>query len=340
MTTFAQIFCSVNDLLVDPQPPAGGVEILYREIQAASQTILQEIGEFIPVTMTRKFNGRGRSKLFVPPLLSLTSLVNDGTTIAATDYILQPDGRFWANGPYTSLVVNPDAVVLSTFADKVDAVELPGRWGLYEETSPTGATLGAAQSSSESLLQVSDGSKFSPGVVPLIGTEQELITAYCAPLAAVTTLNGAIDATQETIILASGALVKVEEIIRTNLEQMRIMDINSNTLYVQRHFNRTLGAAHSTGAAVDVYRKFVVERGVNGTVAAAHDNATAVSRYLVPDDVLFLCKEIATLMLNKATTGYAGRSGNQELGTVYYNDAFPRFDLERIRDHYTIKTVR
>jgi hypothetical protein len=90
---------------------------------------------------------------------------------------------------------------------------------------------------------------------------------------------------------------------------------------------------------VDVYRKFTVVREVNGTTAAAHDNATAISRYLVPADILFLCKEIATLMLNKAGSNYAGKSGNDQLGTVFYNDAFPRFDLERIRDHYSIKAV-
>lgn len=336
----AQLFCTVNDLLSDPQPPAGNVEILFKEIQAASQTIQQEIGEFIPVTMTRKFDGRGRQKLFIPPVLAVTGLVNDDTAIAATDYILQPDGRFWPNGPYTSLEVSPDATVLSAFADKKEGVELPARWGLYEEIEVTGATLGISQSDSKTTLQVSDGSKISPGAVLLIGSEQELVTGYSTPVAAITTLNGTIDATQETIILTNGALVNIGEILRLGVEQMRILDIATHTLYVQRHWNKTFGAAHATGASVDVYRKFTVVREVNGTVAAAHYLATIISRYLVPADVLFLCKEIATLMILKATSGYAGRTGNQELGTVYYNDAFPRFDLERIRDHYSIKTVR
>jgi hypothetical protein len=85
-----------------------------------------------------------------------------------------------------------------------------------------------------------------------------------------------------------------------------------------------------------VYRKLEVVRGVNGTTAATHLISTAISRYLVPADVLFLCKEIATLMAHKAETGYAGRTGNAELGQVFYNDAFPRYDIERVRDHYRI----
>jgi hypothetical protein len=336
----AQLYCTINDLLNDPQPPAGDIEILFKEIQAASQTILQEIGEFIPVSETRKLAGQG-PRLYLPPFLGLTgAIVNDGTTLAATDYILQPGNRHWHNGPYSMIEVDPDAANLSEWESEAEGIEIPARWGLYEETEDTGAILGAAQSSSETTLQVSNGSKLSPGAVPLIGSEQELVTGYSTPVAAVTTLNGAIDATQETIVLTNGALVNVGEIIRIGVEQLRILDIATHTLYVQRHWNKTLGASHITGSNVDAYRKFTVVRGVNGTTAASHLISVAVSRYLVPGDVLFLCKEIATLMLNKASGGYAGRSGNQELGTVYYMDAFPRYDLDRIREHYSIRTVR
>lgn len=341
MTTNAQIFCTIYDLLNDPQPPAGDIAILYKEIQAASQTILQEIGEFIPFTETRKFSGSG-SRLYLPPFLAITgTVINDGTNLVSTDYILQPGERHWRNGPYSMIEVDPDAANLSEWAEETEAIEIPARWGLYEETEDTGATLGVAQTTaSETTLQVSNGSKLSPGAVALIGTEQELVTSYGTPAAAVTTLNGTIDAIQETIVVTNGALLNIDEIIRMDVEQMRILDKATHTLYVQRHWNKTLGAAHTTGVSVDAYRTFTVVRGANGTTAAAHLINAAVSRYLVPGDVLFLCKEIATLMLNKAASGYAGRTGNQEMGTVYYNDAFPRFDLERVRDHYSIKTVR
>ena len=343
---FAQIMCTVNDLLSDPQPPAGDVAILYREIQAASRTIQQEIGEFIPVSETRKFAGNPASvdaisRLFIPPLLGLTgSILNDGTTLVAADYILTPRERHWRNGPYSEIDVAPDASNLSAWSDEQEGVAIPGRWGLYEETEDTAATVAALQTDSAISLQVSDGAKLSPGAVLLIGSEQELISGYNTPVTGVTTLNGTIDLTQETIILTNGALVNIGEIIRIGVEQMRILDISTHTLYVQRHWSKTLGAAHTTGASVDVYRKFVVARGANGTTAAAHAVSAAISRYLVPGDVLFLCKEIATLMLNKAGTGYAGKTGNEQTGSVYYNDAFPRYDLERIREHYSIRTVR
>lgn len=339
---FGQLFCTVNDLFNDPQPPAGDVALLFKQIQAASKTIQQEIGEFIPVSETRKFASEsGGLRLFIPPMLGLTgSITNDGTTLVNTDYILQPGEKHWRNGPYSEIDVDPDAANLSAWSNELDEIVIPARWGLYEETEATGATLGASQTDSATGLQASDGSKVSPGAVLLIGSEQELVTGYDTPVTAITTLNGAIDATQETITLANGALVNIGEIIRIGVEQMRILDISSNTVYVQRHWNKTLGATHATSSAVDVYRKFIVARAVNGTTAAIHSQGAAISRYLVPADILFLCKEIATLMLNKATTGYAGKSGNQELGTVFYNDAFPRYDLERIKEHYAIKTVR
>ena len=342
MTTYAQLYCTVNDLLMDPTPPAGSVELLLKEIQAASVTIQQEIGEFVPVSETKKFQGSGKDRLWIPALLGLTGvIVNDDVSLAATDFIYCPDGRHWRNGPYSWLEVDPEhATNLGTWSPEREGVEIPGRWGLYEETADSGATVAAQQDASQTSLQVSNAAKFSPGLVALIGTEQELVSGYDTPVASVTTLNGGIDAVQETITAANGALLNIDEIIRVGVEQMRILDIATHTLYVQRHWNKTLGAAHLTGAAVDVYRKFTVSRAVNGTTAAVHAAAAGISRYVVPADVLFLCKEIATLMLNKAGGGYAGKTGNAELGQVYYNDAFPRYDLERIREHYRIPVVR
>jgi hypothetical protein len=338
MTTYAQIFCTIADLLLDPAPPAGGVDLLYKQIQAASQTILQEIGNFIPICETRYFRGNGGGRLYIPVLLNLTGeIVNDDVSLAATDFIYKPDERHWLNGPYSWLEVDEEnATNLGTWSTDQDDVEIPGKWGLWDENADTGATVAAQQDANATGLQVSDGSKISPGAVALIGSEQELVTGYDTPVTAVITLNGTIDANQETIVLANAALVIIGEIIRIGVEQMRILDIATNTVYVQRHWNKTLGAAHPTGAAVDVYRKFVVSRGVNGTTLAIHAALAGISRYLVPADILFLCKEIATLMANKAGTGYAGKTGNAELGQVYYNDAFPRYDLERIRDHYMI----
>jgi hypothetical protein len=97
---------------------------------------------------------------------------------------------------------------------------------------------------------------------------------------------------------------------------------------------------HADNAAVDVYRTVTVERGVNGTDAATHALNTAISRYYVPDDVMMLTREIAMLSVNKALSGYQGRTGNADTGVVFYNDIFPRYDIETVKKNYHIPRAR
>jgi hypothetical protein len=91
---------------------------------------------------------------------------------------------------------------------------------------------------------------------------------------------------------------------------------------------------------VDVYRTYAVERGVNGTTAALHTAVSAISCYMVPDDIFFLAKEIACLMKKKEESAYAGKTGNAALGETFYNDIFPRFDIEPVKRHYKIAVKR
>lgn len=338
MTTFAQIYCSINDLLTGPQPLAGSADFLMEKIKVASRAIQQEIGDFIPVTETRKFHGHGKTRLYLPPFIAITELKNDGTTITNTQYITGPSGAFWRNGPYNHAEIDPDATELSAFEDEAEGVEITARYGLYEETETTGATVATTQSNSAATLAVSDGSKLSPGVVAYIGTEQELVTGYSTPTS-VTQLNGAIDATQETITVDNGALVKVGEVIRIGLEQARVIDINGHNLYLQRRWNNTVADDHANDTAVEVYRTFTVSRGVNGTTAAEHLSTVVIFRMLVPGNIKELCIKIAVLAAMQAQTSYSGRSGNNDTGQTYYYDTYPRFDLERLRDEYSIKTM-
>ena len=332
-----QIFCTIEELLADADDNGGNAAALMKHMRAASQVILQEIGKFIPLTEEVRLDGNGKTRLFVPPLLAITSIVNGDDTLVSTDYLLRPNGRMWTDGPYTHLDVDPDAANLSTWYGEQDSVVINGRWGLYEKSEDTGANTGASeQSASTTSLVVTNGSKVSPGMVCLIGSEQQLVTDYGAVTASVTTLSEDLDLVEEEINVANGALVYVGEIIRCGFEQMKILDINSNTLYVKRGWNGTKKATHTSAGAVDVYRTFSVERAVNGTTAAIHTAGSDIYRYLVPEDVRILCVEIATLMRKKALGGFAGKSGNSELGEVYYHDMFPRFDLDRVRSHYQI----
>lgn len=338
MTQFAQIFCTVADLIADTQSPVADEARFYAAIREASDFIQKEIGWFIPVSMTRKFNGRNKTVLFVPPLLAVTQIVNDDDTLASADYQLLPQESFWANGPYCQVVIDVDATNLSFWNNEDDGVQITGRWGKYERSGLTGATVAdtTKQTDSQTTLKVSDGSKVSPGMVLLIGSEQELATGWASPTTSVTQLNGAMTATDETLTVDNGALLNVGEVLRIGFEQMYISDKNGHICAVKRGWNGTARVLHADDSAVDAYRTMNVERGVNGTTAAEHTNGTAISRYFAPDDIQGLTKQIAFLLVEKAKSGYQGKTGNQETGTVFYHDAFPRFDIERLRNAYFI----
>lgn len=345
MTQYAQLFCTVNDLVSDKQA-AGIDEVrMFQAIRDASDFVQKEIGWFVPVTLTRALRGSGSNKLFLSPLLAITSIVNwaittSPVTLSASDYLLKPDGGFWANGPFTQIIVNPYSTKLRAWCDLPNGVQIAGRWGMYERSGPTGATVqdSTTQSDSQLTLKVSDGGKVSPGMVLSIGDEQEAVTGWDAPTTNVTTINmtSGMTTSDEVLTVANAALLHIGEIIRAGFEQMKIRDIQGNDCEVIRSWNGTRKVAHANSLAIDVYRTVTVERAMNGTTAAAHAKDTVISRYLVPDDILYLTKEIATLSANKALSGYQGRTGNAETGVVFYNDAYPRFDIETVKSNYYI----
>lgn len=340
MTTYAQVFCTVADLSGDTKSPGADESRLYQAIREASDYIQKEIGWFIPVTLTRYYHGSGLIDLFVDPLLAISSISDYGVALTAGDYILKPDQAHWPNGPYSKLTADPDSTLLSGWTDVIDAVCIAGRWGKYDRSAATLATVAdtTQQTNSQTTLKASSGAQVSPGMLLLIGSEQELVTGWSDPTTSATTVTEPVTASTDQLTLASAALINVGEIIRIDFEQMKVTDrrVSSNLVSVIRGYNGTSRVTHADNAAVDVYRTVNVERGVNGTTAAEHLNAVVISRYFVPDDILFLTKEIATLMVNKASSGYQGRTGNAELGVVFYNDAFPKMDIDRIRDSYLL----
>jgi hypothetical protein len=340
MTVYAQLFCTVADLVSDAQSPGLDEARMFQAIREASDVLQKEIGWFIPVTQTLNFHGHDADALFVPPLLAVTAISDYGTSLTSVDYILKPDGGMWANGPYTRLLVDPDSSLIAVWTGEVDAVAITGRWGKFEKTAALSATVAdtTQQSDSQLTLKLSSAAEVSPGMVLLIGSEQELVTGWSTPTNSVSTLNGAVSATDESITVTNGALFSIGETIRVDFEQMKIVDIRTHQLAVIRGWNGTGRIAHLTSTAVDAYRTVTVERAVNGTLAAAHLNGVSMSRYIAPNDIGYLCKQIATLIANKAKGGYQGRTGNAELGVVFYHDAFPRQDIERIKALYTIRS--
>ena len=339
MTANAQLFCTVADLVADTNSAGVDEARMLQAIREASAVLQKEIGWFIPVTATRYFKApEAAFTLFVPPLLAITAIANETESLTGADYILKPDLGHWPDGPYSRLVADPDSSLLYSWSDLENGVTITGRWGKYEKSKSTAATVAdtTQQSSSQTTLKLSSAAVVSLGMVLLIESEQQLVTGWEDPTTNATTLSANIATTDESFSVASGAALNVGEIIRIDFEQMKIKDKKTNSINVIRGWNGTARAAHTSSTAVDVYRTVTVERGVNGTSAAVHANGTAISRYLAPDDIQYLTKQIATLIVNKARSGYQGRTGNDQTGVVFYNDAFPRYEMDRIKKSYLL----
>jgi hypothetical protein len=330
-------YCTIAELVEALRMPGVRSEAqAMRTIRSASSQIEREIGQFIPTTATRYYDGTHPTVLAIDPLLAETSIADDGDALETTDYVLYPRARHWENGPYTRVEIDPDSS--ERWTQEADVIAIAGRWGKYEDTVATGTTLGAALTDSATTMQVADGSQVSPGAVLLIGSEQIVVEATGAVTAGATTLAEDVAQTEEYIDVASASGLHVGEVILVGAEQMHILAIASNTLVVERAYNGTARVAHLTAASVGVYRTYTVSRGANGTTAAAHDNATAISRYVPPFEINWLAISMAALSLKQGETGFSAKSASPETGETYYH-SFPKSDFERLQRLFRIVTL-
>lgn len=314
---------------------------LIDRIVAASDWIENNraLGAFIPHTLTESFDGKGgREFRLAKPLLEITSITSDGSTLSASDYIKRPRNGLWDFGPCLRLEIDPDASSLSAWSSRRDGISIVGKWGKYLSTLALSATVANTTeiSSSGTSLKVSNGAKVSPGMVLLCGTEQLVVNATEAKTSVASLSNGAQTDTALTLTVDSGADFNINEVIRLDSEDQFIEDIASNVLTVKRGWNGTTQAAHANDTAITVQRTYTVKRGCNGTTAAAHANGATLARYMPPMDVNGLARQIAGLMQKKAQAAWAGKSGSAELGTIFYNDEFPKRSIEQVAANYRI----
>jgi hypothetical protein len=333
IATFARPYASLLDVLDDLE--LDGVKShdkLWRFINAASQFI-DKRGKFVPVTETRTYTGSGCVTQWIEPLLALASITLDGMLLMSDEYVLLPHNKHWEHGPYTSIELTRGGLWPDAFPS---GVVIAGQWGLYSDRVALAAT--ATQTADAETIVVSRAPDVSPGVILDVGGEQEIITGYDDPLELGATLAGAIDDATDVLTLNASDQVERGEIIRCGFEQMRVLDVSAAEAQVGRGWNATARATHADGTPVAVYRAFCVSRAANGTAASAH-NATPLYRLLPPYDVRYLCEQIAALMFKKSPGGFAGKTGNAELGEVFYHNEFPKDPLKAVMTNYRIVQI-
>jgi hypothetical protein len=352
---YAQIYCTVDEVIGD-LGLTGDEAMLLSRIRSASRHILNVIGNFVPISDTREFFAGGGMKLEIDALLAATVVTDDVTVIAASGYRMHPLNQAWLNGPYTwlekawsdgssawqdsNLTNGPNSVLNNNprLAWSTNGVAVAGKWGLYEELSDLGIV--ATQLVGAKSLVVTDGSLLSPGMVLSIEGEQELVTAgnggpgSADGTVASSQLTATIAADVEVVGVTNGAEFKTGEVFRCEFEDFKIRKIAGNALLCSRGWNGSTKNTHVTGSAIYIYRTFTVSRAMNGTVAAGHTSA-AVSRFVIPEDVNWLVREVAGLMRMKAKVNFAAKSGNAELGEAFYFNEFPK-QIEVIKGNYKL----
>jgi len=136
------------------------------------------------------------------------------------------------------------------------------------------------------------------------------------------TSGSLVDASTTLLLVGDGKPLAAGMIVLMGTEQMLVTDYGGFT---------SGSAPTYSGSAVSVANYYQVQRGVNGTTAAAH-GASIISRYVVPYDVNFLCREMAGLKYMIAKSAFSGRTGNEATGIEYYHE-HPKAIEEVVRNY-------
>ena len=265
-------------------------------------------------------------------LISVTTLTSGGTTIAASDFFLEPNR---SGPPFNRLEIDlASSAAFGGGSTHQRDVVVTGLFG-YRNDETTAGTLAAAVNSTTATAVSVDGAAAAAlgvGSVLRVDSERMLVTGR---VMADTGQNLGADIDQQlktvTIPVASGAAFTADEIILIDGERMLIVDIAGNNLVVKRAWDGSANAAHTSGADIYALRALTVTRGALGTTAATHSSGTAVNRWDPPGPVrlLTIAEAINTVTMEQAGYSKVLRSGESGGGSERNRD---QKGIERLRE--------
>lgn len=291
-----------------------------RAIEAACETVEGDLHRiFYPELDTRYFDWPGpqyarpwRLWLDANELISVTTLSSGGTTIAASDYFLEPNAY---GPPYDRIEVDLDSSAAFGGGDTHQRdITVTGLFGYKNDETTLGVTAEALDAS-ETGVDVDGATSATVGVGSLLRVDTErLIVTGRTQLDTGQNLGGNLTASNSntTVTVADGTQFAVDEVILIDSEKMRIDDIAGNTLTVTRPWDGTTLAAHTAGADIYAPRTLTVTRGALGTTAATHLTAATVYRWNPPAAVRQLTLAEAVNDLLQGRAGYARTAGTGE----------------------------
>jgi hypothetical protein len=270
-----------------------------------------------PRTATRYFNWPQRFsaayRLWFDEneLVSATSVTSGGTTVASSDYFLEPVN---SGPPYTYMEIDQSSSASFGVGQTGQRnIAITGVWGINNDQTAAGALESAVASTSTTTVDVTRSDIIGVGSLLTVGTERMLVTEKL-PLDTAQDLASAMTAAKndQTVDVSDGTLFFRGETLLIDSERMRVVDITGNNLTVVRAYDGSTLATHALGASVYVYRRLTVERGALGSTAATHLDAASVTVWDVPGLVRALCKAEAITRIEQEVSAYAARVYSDE----------------------------
>ncbi|TVZ96519.1 hypothetical protein [Streptomyces sp. BK340] len=270
---------------------------------------------FYPVLATRLFDWPPRAgmtpwilRLDDQGLITVATLASGGQTIASTDYNLEPVN---SGPPFNRVEIKLSSDASFGGGDTYQRdVQIAGLWGYRNTETTLGSTTAAITSTTATTITVDGPTSALVGVgsVLRIDSERMLVTERTQ---ASTGQTGSITAGKGdvTLTVANGAAFAVDEVILLDSERMRIDDIAGNTLTVERAYDGTVLAAHTT-ATIYAPRTLTVTRGALGTSADIHASGNTVYRWNPPGLVHQLAKAEAISQLLQERSGWFRRASS------------------------------
>lgn len=315
-------YASVEDVKTAPdwQDTARNRAQITRALEASSRNVERLCHRlFYPQLATRYFDwpdpvGSLAWRLWLNQyeVLAVTELTAGDTTIAASDYLLEPanDGP-----PYDRVEINISTQAgFSIGSTSQRAIALTGTFGATQDTDSAGTLAAAISSTTATTVDVSDSSQDSGvGLGNPIKVDSEWMLVTAKSMLTTGQTLGAPGLTSSkanvTVPVTTGSSYAVGETILIDSERMLVEDIAGNNLIVRRAYDGTVLAAHTAGATIYAPRRLTVTRGALGTTAATHSNSAAVARLAVPGLVRQLTVAEVLVDINAETSGYARQPG-------------------------------
>lgn len=302
---------------LDSHETARNNQQIDRALNSASRAI-EELThrKFYPAIGVRKFDyprkGSKSYRLWLGSneLVSVSSLVSGGVTIAGTDYYLRRGDDVDA-APYSYIEINlATSSMFSASQSWQRQTVVTGTFGYGVDTSTAGALGVAISSTSATSAVVTDSSRVGVGDLILVDTEYLLITDKA--MLTTSQVCSVMTAAQSNVTITgvSAGTVFVGETILIDSERMLVVDVSGTTVTVKRAWDGSTLAAHNVSTTIYAPRTLTVVRGVQGSIAATHLISAAVNRHEVPGPVRDLAIAEAMNRLLQEGSGYARTVGS------------------------------